>query len=29
VSCTAEVTVFAEKGKLRKITGIKTKELML
>ncbi|XP_066393518.1 uncharacterized protein [Miscanthus floridulus] len=24
-----EVTAFAEKGKLRKITGVKTKELML
>jgi hypothetical protein len=29
VSYAAEVTAFAEKGKLRKITGIKTKELML
>jgi hypothetical protein len=29
VSYAAEVTAFAEKGKLRKITGVKTKELML
>ncbi|KAJ1700608.1 hypothetical protein LUZ63_000387 [Rhynchospora breviuscula] len=29
VSCAAEVTAFVEKGKLRKITGVKTKELML
>ena len=29
VSYAPEVTAFAEKGKLRKITGVKTKELML
>jgi len=29
VSYASEVTAFAEKGKLRKITGVKTKELML
>ncbi|KAK3124241.1 hypothetical protein QOZ80_7BG0583740 [Eleusine coracana subsp. coracana] len=29
VSYAAEVTAFAEKGKLKKITGVKTKELML
>ncbi|EES11575.1 hypothetical protein SORBI_3006G246600 [Sorghum bicolor] len=29
VSYAAEVTAFAEKGKLRQITGVKTKELML
>ncbi|XP_066398487.1 uncharacterized protein [Miscanthus floridulus] len=29
VSYAAEVTAFAEKGKLRKINGVKTKELML
>jgi hypothetical protein len=29
VSYAAQVTAFAEKGKLRKITGVKTKELML
>jgi len=29
VSYAAEVTAFAEKGRLRKITGVKTKELML
>ncbi|TKW31021.1 hypothetical protein SEVIR_2G077654v4 [Setaria viridis] len=29
VSYAAEVTAYAEKGKLRKITGVKTKELML
>nr|TKW30185.1 hypothetical protein SEVIR_2G018700v2 [Setaria viridis] len=29
VSYAGEVTAFAEKGKLRKITGVKTKELML
>ncbi|KAF0905505.1 hypothetical protein E2562_007308 [Oryza meyeriana var. granulata] len=29
VSYAAEVTAFVEKGKLRKITGVKTKELML
>ncbi|NP_001145528.1 uncharacterized protein [Zea mays] len=29
VSYATEVTAFAEKGKLRKITGVKTKELML
>ncbi|WVZ61561.1 hypothetical protein U9M48_011417 [Paspalum notatum var. saurae] len=29
VSYTAEVTAFVEKGKLKKITGVKTKELML
>ncbi|PUZ68270.1 hypothetical protein GQ55_2G012500 [Panicum hallii var. hallii] len=29
VSYAAEVTAFAEKGMLRKITGVKTKELML
>jgi len=29
VSYAAEVTAFVEKGKLRNITGVKTKELML
>ncbi|EER96122.1 uncharacterized protein LOC8069153 [Sorghum bicolor] len=29
VSYASEVTAFVEKGKLRKITGVKTKELML
>ena len=29
VSYASEVTAFAEKSKLRKITGVKTKELML
>ncbi|KAL6880509.1 hypothetical protein ACP4OV_012074 [Aristida adscensionis] len=29
VSYATEVTAFAKKGKLRKITGVKTKELML
>uniref|UniRef100_A0A0E0LGF3 Uncharacterized protein n=1 Tax=Oryza punctata TaxID=4537 RepID=A0A0E0LGF3_ORYPU len=29
VSYAGEVTAFAEKGKLKKITGVKTKELML
>ncbi|CAD6339545.1 unnamed protein product [Miscanthus lutarioriparius] len=29
VSYASEVTAIAEKGKLRKITGVKTKELML
>ena len=29
VSYASEVTAFAEKGKVRKITGVKTKELML
>ncbi|KAF8741034.1 hypothetical protein HU200_013673 [Digitaria exilis] len=29
VSYAAEVTAFVEKGKLQKITGVKTKELML
>ena len=29
VSYAPQVTAFAEKGKLRKITGVKTKELML
>ena len=29
MSYAAEVTAFAEKGKLRKINGVKTKELML
>ncbi|TVU07452.1 hypothetical protein EJB05_47509, partial [Eragrostis curvula] len=29
VSYATEVTAFTEKGKLRKITGVKTKELML
>ncbi|KAG0513904.1 hypothetical protein BDA96_10G143300 [Sorghum bicolor] len=29
VSYATEVTAFVEKGKLRKITGVKTKELML
>jgi hypothetical protein len=29
VSYAAEVTAITEKGKLRKITGVKTKELML
>ncbi|XP_066391786.1 uncharacterized protein [Miscanthus floridulus] len=29
VSYAAKVTAFAEKGKLKKITGVKTKEMML
>ncbi|KAJ1701643.1 hypothetical protein LUZ63_001422 [Rhynchospora breviuscula] len=29
VSYTTEVTAFVEKGKLKKITGVKTKELLL